>query len=209
PFTIIIGGSKISSKIDIIESLLDKADNLIIVGGMCYTFLKAFGSPIGNSIYEPDMLDTAINILKKAYHKGVNLILPVDSVCGDSFAPDASMITVDSNSIPDGWMGMDIGSKTISRFSAVIKNSETILWNGPAGVFEFDRFTQGTRSLALCIAASTVSGAFSLVGGGDTITAINKYGFRNFVSYISTGGGAMLEYLEGKTLPGIDALENN
>lgn len=207
PFTVIIGGSKISTKIDIIESLLDKVDTLILTGGMSYTFLKAFGEKIGDSLFEPDQLDTALNVLKSAYRKGVNLVLPVDSVCGDQYAPDASVITTETNTIPDGWMGLDIGPKTISKFSSVIKNSETILWNGPAGVFEFDKFSHGTNSVALCVAAATVSGSFSLVGGGDTITAVNKYGFRDFISYISTGGGAMLEYLEGKMLPGIEALE--
>lgn len=209
PFTVIIGGSKISTKIEIIESLLDRVDNLILTGGMCYTFLKAFGEKIGNSLYEEDELETAMRVLKSAYRKGVNLILPVDSVCGDQFTADASVIVTSDNTIPDGWMGLDIGPKTIAKFSSVIRNSETILWNGPAGVFEFDKFSHGTKSLALCIAAATVSGAFSIVGGGDTITAINKYGFKDFISYISTGGGAMLEYLEGKTLPGIEALEEN
>lgn len=209
PFTVIIGGSKISTKIEIIESLLDKVDNLILTGGMCYTFLKAFGEKIGNSLYEEDELDTALDVLKSAYRKGVNLILPVDSVCGDQFEADASVIVTESNTIPDEWMGLDIGPKTISRFSAVIKNSETILWNGPAGVFEFDKFSHGTNAVALCISAATVSGAFSIVGGGDTITAVNKYGFRDFISYISTGGGAMLEYIEGKSLPGLVALEEN
>lgn len=209
PFTVIIGGSKISTKIEIIESLLDRVDNLILTGGMCYTFLKAFGEKIGNSLYEEDELETAMRVLKSAYRKGVNLILPVDSVCGDQFTADASVIVTSDNTIPDAWMGLDIGPKTIAKFSSVIRNSETILWNGPAGVFEFDKFSHGTKSLALCIAAATVSGAFSIVGGGDTITAINKYGFKDFISYISTGGGAMLEYLEGKTLPGIEALEEN
>ena len=209
PFTIIVGGSKISTKIEIIESLLNKADNLIFTGGMCYTFLKAFGVNIGDSICEPDMLDTAIDILKKGYKKGVNIILPIDSVCGDRYAEDANVMTTEDNEIPDGWMGLDIGPKSIAHFAAVIKNSATILWNGPAGVFEFDKFAKGTQATALCVAAATVSGAYSLVGGGDTISAIKKCGLSKNISYISTGGGAMLEYLEGKILPGIAALEEN
>ena len=209
PFTIIIGGAKISTKIEIIESLLNKADNLIFTGGMSYTFLKAFGENIGNSLCEPDMLDTAVNILKKAYQKGVNLFLPIDSVCADRYAADANVMVTENNAIPDGWMGLDIGPKTVARFANVIKNSATILWNGPAGVFEFDKFAKGTQAMALCVAAATVSGAYSLVGGGDTISAIKKCGLSNNVSYISTGGGAMLEYLEGKILPGIAALQED
>ena len=209
PLTIIVGGSKISTKIEIIESLLNKADNLIFTGGMCYTFLKAFGENIGNSLCEPDMLDTAMDILKKAYKKGVNVILPIDSVCGDRYAEDANIMVTENNTIPDGWMGLDIGPKTISRFAAVIKNSATILWNGPSGVFEFAKFAKGTQATALCVAAASASGAYSLVGGGDTISAIKKCGLSDYISYTSTGGGAMLEYLEGKILPGIAALQRN
>ena len=209
PFTAIIGGSKVSTKISIIENLLSKVDNLIITGGMCYTFLKAFGENIGNSVVEPEMLDTAMHIIKQAYLKGVNLYLPVDSVCADQFAENANVMITENNTIPDGWLGLDIGPKTINKFSTVIANSRTILWNGPAGVFEFKNFSHGTKAMGICVGAATISGSFSLVGGGDTITAIGQYGLKDMVSYISTGGGAMLEYLEGKTLPGIEALNND
>ena len=206
PFTAIIGGSKVSSKISIIENLLSKVDNLIITGGMCYTFLKAFGEDIGNSVVETEMLDTAMDIVKQAHLKGVSLYLPVDSVCADQFSDTAKVMITENNSIPDGWMGLDIGPKSIKKFSAVIADSKTILWNGPAGVFELKNFAHGTKAMGICVSAATVSGSFSLVGGGDTITAIGQYGLKDMISYISTGGGAMLEYLEGKVLPGIKAL---
>ncbi|MDR1757683.1 MAG: phosphoglycerate kinase [Bacteroidales bacterium] len=209
PFTAIIGGVKISTKIGIIENLLDKVDNLIITGGMSYTFRKAFGVGIGTSVFEPDMVDTALHIVKRSFCKGVNLYLPVDSVCSDQFSADANVMVTEDTAIPDGWMGMDIGPKTIASFARVIADSRTILWNGPAGVFEFDRFSKGTKAMATCVAAATASGAYSLIGGGDSITAVNKFGLQDLISYISTGGGAMLEYLEGITLPGIEALNNN
>lgn len=206
PFTAIIGGAKVSSKISIIENLLDKVDNLIITGGMSYTFLKAFGEEIGDSLVEIDMLDTAMEIVKKAYLKGVNLYLPIDSVCGDRFAEDAKVMITQNNAIPKGWMGLDIGPKTVKKFAMVIQQSKTILWNGPAGVFEMKPFSYGTKAMGICVGAATLSGGYSLVGGGDTITAVGQFGLKDVVSYISTGGGAMLEYLEGKILPGIEAL---
>ncbi|MDL2296796.1 phosphoglycerate kinase [Bacteroidales bacterium OttesenSCG-928-B11] len=209
PFTAIIGGAKVSSKISIIENLLDKVDNLIITGGMCYTFLKAFGEEIGESLVEEDMLATASEIVKKAYLKGVNLYLPSDSVCGDKFAENANVTISDNNAIPKGWMGLDIGPKTVKKFAAVLQQSNTILWNGPAGVFEMKPFASGTKAMGISVGAATLAGAYSLVGGGDTITAVKQFNLQDVVSYISTGGGAMLEYLEGKVLPGIEALEKN
>lgn len=206
PFTAIIGGAKVSSKIGIIENLLDKVDNLIITGGMRYTFLKAFGEEIGNSLLEENMTDMAMEIVKKAYLKGVNLYLSIDSVCSDDFAESAKRIVSETNAIPVGWMGMDIGPKTVEQLALVIQQSKTILWNGPAGVFEMKPFASGTKAMAVCVGAATQTGAYSLVGGGDTITALGQFGLKDMVSYISTGGGAMLEYLEGKVLPGIEAL---
>jgi phosphoglycerate kinase len=206
PFTAIMGGSKVSSKIDIIENLLRKVDNLIIAGGMTYTFTKALGGKIGDSICEDDKLDLATSLLKKAKDRNVNLVLAVDAKIADSFSNDAQTKYVDVNKIPDGWQGLDIGPTTELIFSDVIKKSKTILWNGPTGVFEFDNFTHGTRSVGEAIAEATANGAFSLVGGGDSVAAVNKFGIADRVSYVSTGGGALLEFIEGRELPGIKAI---
>ncbi len=209
PFTAIIGGSKVSSKINILNNLLTKVDNLIIAGGMSYTFLSAMGVEIGDSIWEPDMIEVAKDIIKKAHLLGVNIYLPIDNICADKFDPDANIFITTENNIPQKWMGMDIGPKTIQRFANVIKDSNSILWNGPVGVFEFDKFSNGTKSIALVVSSTTIAGAFSLVGGGDSIAALAKYKLTDNISYISTGGGAMLEYLEGIELPGIKALNEN
>ncbi|MEG1556119.1 MAG: phosphoglycerate kinase [Bacteroidales bacterium] len=209
PFTAIIGGSKVSTKINILKNLLTKVDNLIIAGGMSYTFLNALGVKIGNSLFEPEMVPLAKEVIKKAHLKGINLYFPVDNICSDHFSNDAKIFITTDNDIPDGWQGMDIGPRTVTNFAHIIKHSNTILWNGPLGVFEMSHFENGTKAIALTVAATTISGAFSLIGGGDSIAAINKYGLSNYVSYISTGGGAMLEYLEGIELPGIKALEEN
>ncbi len=207
PFTAILGGAKVSDKILIIEMLLEKADNIIIGGGMAYTFLKAQGNQIGSSLCEDDRLDLANELLEKAAAKGVKLLIPTDSVIADKFAADANTQIVDNNNIPAGWMGLDIASKSVETFSDVIKNSKTILWNGPMGVFEMEKFQSGTKAIALAIAEATKQGAFSLIGGGDSVAAINKFNLANEVSYVSTGGGALLEYFEGKTLPGIVAIK--
>ena len=207
PFTAIMGGSKVSTKIEIIENLLTKVDNLILCGGMTYTFKKALGGKIGNSICEDDKLDLALDILAKAKEKGVNLVLAVDCVAGNKFANDADTQIVDPMNIPEGWEGMDIGPKTRELFANVIKGSKTILWNGPCGVFEFDTFAKGSKSIAEAIAAATKDGAFSLIGGGDSVACINKFGLADQVSYVSTGGGALLEAIEGKELPGIAAIK--
>lgn len=206
PFTAIIGGAKVSDKILIIENLMEKATDIIIGGGMAYTFMKAGGGHIGNSLCEEDRLETAKEILKKAADKGVRIHLPSDSVIADKFAADASTSTAPSNQIPDGWLGLDIGENACGQFSNVIKNSRTILWNGPMGVFEMPAFRHGTKTIAEAVAAATANGAFSLVGGGDSVAAVNQFGFADKVSYVSTGGGAMLEYFEGKILPGIAAV---
>ncbi|MBK9570615.1 MAG: phosphoglycerate kinase [Chitinophagaceae bacterium] len=206
PFVAIIGGAKVSDKILIIENLLDRATDIIIGGGMAYTFIKAQGGKTGNSLVEVDRLETALDILKKAEGKGVCIHLPADSVIADKFAADAQTSVAPSNNIPDGWMGLDIGSNACDQFSNVIKKSRTILWNGPMGVFEMPKFQHGTKAVAVAIAAATQQGSFSLVGGGDSVAAINQFGFSEKVSYVSTGGGAMLEYFEGKTLPGIAAV---
>ena len=207
PFTAIMGGSKVSTKIEIIENLLTKVDNLILCGGMTYTFKRALGGKIGNSICEEDKLDLALDILAKAKEKGVNLVLAVDCVAGNKFANDADTQVVDPMNIPDGWEGMDIGPKTRELFANVIKGSKTILWNGPCGVFEFDTFAVGSKAIAEAIAAATKDGAFSLIGGGDSVACINKFGLADQVSYVSTGGGALLEAIEGKELPGIAAIK--
>ena len=207
PFTAIMGGSKVSTKIEIIENLLTKVDNLILCGGMTYTFKKALGGKIGNSICEDDKLDLALDILAKAKEKGVNLVLAIDCVVGDKFGNDANTQIVDPMNIPEGWEGMDIGPKTRELFANVIKGSKTILWNGPCGVFEFDTFAQGSKAIAEAIAAATKDGAFSLIGGGDSVACINKFGLADQVSYVSTGGGALLEAIEGKELPGIAAIK--
>ena len=207
PFTAIMGGSKVSTKIEIIENLLTKVDNLILCGGMTYTFKKALGGKIGNSICEDDKLDLALDILAKAKEKGVKLVLAEDCVVGNKFANDADTQVVDPMNIPEGWEGMDIGPKTRELFGNVIKGSKTILWNGPCGVFEFDTFAVGSKSIAEAIAAATKDGAFSLIGGGDSVACINKFGLADQVSYVSTGGGALLEAIEGKELPGIAAIK--
>ena len=207
PFTAIMGGSKVSTKIDIIENLLTKVDNLILCGGMTYTFKKALGGKIGNSICEDDKLDLALDILAKAKEKGVNLVLSIDTLAGNKFANDADTQVVDPMNIPDGCEGMDIGPKTREMFAKVIKGSKTILWNGPSGVFEFDTFAQGSKAIAMAIADATKDGAFSLIGGGDSVACINKFGLADQVSYVSTGGGALLEAIEGKELPGIAAIK--
>ncbi len=209
PFTAIIGGAKVSTKITVIENLLQKVDNLIIGGAMTFTFIKAKGGNIGNSLFEEDMLDVATDIMKKAEEKGVNLYLPVDSLNGDKFDADAKVTLSDIDKIPNGWMGLDIGPKSAKLFADVIKQSKTILWNGPVGVFEFDKFAEGTKQIGLAVAEATQNGAFSLVGGGDTVAAVNKFNLKDKVSYVSTGGGALLEYIEGKELPGIKAILND
>ena len=207
PFTAIMGGSKVSTKIEIIENLLTKVDNLILCGGMTYTFKRALGGKIGNSICEEDKLDLALDILAKAKEKGVKLVLAEDCVVGNKFANDADTQVVDPMNIPEGWEGMDIGPKTRELFANVIKGSKTILWNGPCGVFEFDTFAVGSKAIAEAIAAATKDGAFSLIGGGDSVACINKFGLADQVSYVSTGGGALLEAIEGKELPGIAAIK--
>ena len=206
PFTAIIGGAKVSDKIMIIEQLLDKADNIIIGGGMAYTFLKALGGNIGNSLCEEDRLDTARQLLEKAERKNVNLLLPADSLTADKFDNDAIKGQCASMSITTGYMGLDIGPQAISEFTKTILSSKTILWNGPMGVFEFSNFHAGTKAIAEAVAEATKQGAFSLIGGGDSVSAINKFNLADQVSYVSTGGGALLEYFEGKTLPGIAAI---
>ena len=207
PFVAIIGGAKVSDKILIIENLLERATDIIIGGGMAYTFMKAEGGKIGNSLCEEDRLQTALDLLKKAEEKGVCIHLPSDSIIADKFAADAVTAGAPSNNIPEGWMGLDIGAEACAQFSNVIKKSKTILWNGPMGVFEMPKFQHGTKAIATAIAAATQSGAFSLVGGGDSVSAVNQFGFADKVSYVSTGGGALLEYFEGKELPGIAAIK--
>ena len=208
PFLAIIGGAKVSDKILIIENLLERATDIIIGGGMAYTFMKAAGGKIGNSLCEEDRLDTASELLKKAREKNVNIHLPSDSVIADKFANDAEISAAPSNLIPDGWMGLDIGPNAVDQFTNVIHSSKTILWNGPMGVFEMDNFPVGTKAIATAVAEATQQGAYSLVGGGDSVAAVNQFGFADKVSYVSTGGGAMLEYFEGKTLPGIAAVNS-
>lgn len=206
PFVAIIGGAKVSDKILIIENLLERATDIIIGGGMAYTFMKARGGKIGNSLCEEDRLTTAIEILQKAKDRNVSIHLPEDSVIADKFDANANTNTAPSDAIPDGWMGLDIGPKAEGIFAEVIRKSKTILWNGPMGVFEMEKFQKGTKSIATAIAEATQNGSFSLVGGGDSVAAVNQFGFADKVSYVSTGGGAMLEYFEGKTLPGIAAV---
>ena len=207
PFTAIMGGSKVSTKIGIIENLLGKVDNLILCGGMTYTFAKAQGGKIGKSLCENDKLDLALDIIKKAKENGVNLVLGVDCIAADDFSNDANTQVCDANNIPDELEGMDAGPKTRELFKEAIKDAKTILWNGPAGVFEFDNFTGGSKAIADAIAEATANGAFSLIGGGDSVACINKFGMADKVSYISTGGGALLEAIEGKVLPGVAAIE--
>lgn len=207
PFTAIMGGSKVSTKIGIIENLLGKVDNLILCGGMTYTFAKAQGGKIGKSICEDDKLDVALDVIKKAKENHVNLVLGTDSVIADDFKNDANQKVCPSNDIPDGWEGMDAGPETRKAFAAAIEGSKTILWNGPAGVFEFDNFSGGSRAIAEAVAEATKEGAFSLIGGGDSVACVNKFGLADQVSYISTGGGALLEAIEGKVLPGVAAIQ--
>ncbi|MBP5260333.1 MAG: phosphoglycerate kinase [Paludibacteraceae bacterium] len=207
PFTAIMGGSKVSTKIGIIENLMNKVDNLILCGGMTYTFAKAQGGKVGNSICEEDKLDLALDIIKQAKEKGVNLVLGTDCVAADSFSNDAKTQVVPANNVPDGWEGLDAGPETRKAFAKAIEGAKTILWNGPAGVFEFDNFTAGSRAIAEAIAKATANGAFSLIGGGDSVACINKFGMAEQVSYISTGGGALLEAIEGKVLPGVAAIK--
>ncbi len=209
PFTAILGGAKVSSKITIIENLLGKVDNLIIGGGMTFTFIKALGGKIGNSLVEDDYLDMARNILSEAKKKNINIYLPTDSINGNRFENDAERDTTPADAIPDGWMGMDIGPDTLARFMQVIESSSTLLWNGPMGVFEMENFRLGTIEVAKSIAKATAGGAFSLVGGGDSVAAINQFNLADQVSYVSTGGGALLEYIEGQELPGIAAIRGH
>ncbi|MFO7574729.1 MAG: phosphoglycerate kinase [Bacteroidales bacterium] len=209
PFTAIMGGAKVSDKILIIENLLGRCDNLIIGGGMAYTFIRAMGGSIGNSLCEEDKLDLALDLMEKAKAKGVSLLLPVDSINGDKFDADADVEVTDADKVRDGWLGLDIGEKSIELFRDVILKSKTILWNGPMGVFEMEKFSKGTTEIAIAIAEATAGGAFSLIGGGDSVAAINKNGLADKVSYVSTGGGAMLEYMEGKKLPGITAIRGS
>ena len=206
PFTAIMGGSKVSSKIDIIMNLMDKVDNLILGGGMTYTFKAALGGHVGNSICETDKFDLALDIIRIAKEKGVNLVLSNQAVIGDSFSNDANVQICDPMNIPDGWEGLDVGPETRERFAKVIEESKTILWNGPVGVFEMPKFAEGTKAVADAIVRATEQGAFSLIGGGDSVAAINQFGLADKVSYVSTGGGALLEYIEGKELPGIKAI---
>ena len=206
PFTAIMGGSKVSTKIGIIENLMDKVDNLILCGGMTFTFAKAQGGKVGNSICEEDKLDLALDIIAKAKAKGVNLVLGTDCIAADAFSNDAHTQVCSVNDIPDGWEGLDAGPASREAFKAAIVGAKTILWNGPAGVFEFDNFTGGSKAIAEAIAEATKNGAFSLIGGGDSVACINKFGMADQVSYISTGGGALLEAIEGKVLPGVAAI---
>jgi len=208
PFTAIMGGSMVSDKIQLIERLLDKVDNLIIGGGMAYTFAKADGGNIGNSLVELDKLDLALSLVKKAKAKGVNLLLPVDNVTADAFSNDANTGMAKTGEIPDGWMGLDIGPETVALFSKVVEESKTILWNGPMGVFEMEKFLVGTKAIAEAVVKATDNGAFSLIGGGDSAAAVAKFNLTKEVSYVSTGGGALLEYMEGKELPGVKAIND-
>jgi phosphoglycerate kinase len=206
PFTAIMGGAKISDKILLIEKLLDKVDNLLIGGGMAYTFAKAQGGSIGSSLLEADKMDLALRLIQQAKEKGVNLVLPTDSIIADKFANDANTKTANNDSIPDGWLGLDLGPESQQAFADIVRQSKTVLWNGPMGVFEMSNFAAGTTKVAEAIAEATEAGAFSLIGGGDSAAAVNQLGFSEKVSYISTGGGALLEYMEGKELPGVAAL---
>ncbi len=207
PFTAILGGAKVSGKIEIVNNLIDKVDNLIIGGGMMFTFIKALGGKVGDSLVEEDLIDTAKKILYKAKKRRVNFYLPVDTIAAEAFSNDAASQIFPSDEVPDQYMGLDIGPKSMKTFARVIENSSTILWNGPMGVFEMSNFEVGTKAIAEAVARATQNGAFSLIGGGDSVAAINKYGLGDQVSYVSTGGGAMLEYIEGKELPGVAAVK--
>jgi phosphoglycerate kinase len=209
PYVAIMGGAKVSDKILIIENLLDRIDHLIIGGGMAYTFWKAKGGVIGSSLLEEDRLETCRNILREATAKGVDVHLPMDSVIADAFSSDARKTNCESNAIPEGWMGLDIGKKAQADFRDVILKCKTILWNGPMGVFEMPAFAEGTKTIASAVVEASEKGAYSLIGGGDSAAAVNQLGFGNRVSYVSTGGGALLEYMEGKILPGVAALEES
>lgn len=206
PFTAIIGGAKISTKINIIRNLLTKVDNIIVGGGMAFTFIKALGGNIGDSLYEEDKIEVARDMIKEMMLKGVNLYLPTDAKIADSYSNEANTRTVPIDQIPDGWMGLDIGERSCRRFAEIINQSEKILWNGPMGVFEMNNFKQGTKSVAIAVSSATISGSFSLIGGGDSVAAVNQYNLTDQISYVSTGGGAMLEYIEGRMLPGIKAI---
>ncbi|PLW93827.1 MAG: phosphoglycerate kinase [Marinilabiliales bacterium] len=206
PFTAIIGGAKVSTKIDVIRNLINRVDNILIGGGMAFTFVKALGGNVGDSLIEEDKLEIARNMASEMMRKGVNLFLPSDAMIANGFSNEAETRWSEADNIPDGWMGLDIGQRSIRRFAEIINNSETLLWNGPMGVFEFERFKQGTKSLAISTASATIRGAYSLIGGGDSVAAINRYNLADQISYVSTGGGAMLEYLEGKELPAIKAI---
>ncbi|MDB5003024.1 MAG: pgk [Mucilaginibacter sp.] len=208
PFTAIMGGSKVSDKIELIEKLLDKVDNLIIGGGMAYTFAKAQGGNIGTSLVELDKQELALSLIKKAKDKGVNLLLPVDNITADDFSNNANTGVAKTGQIPDGWMGLDIGPETVALFSKVVAESKTILWNGPMGVFEMEKFLIGTKAIAESVVKATQNGAFSLIGGGDSAAAVSKFNMTKDVSYVSTGGGALLEYMEGKVLPGVAAIND-
>lgn len=207
PFTTIIGGAKVSTKINVLRNFIGRADNIIIGGGMAYTFIKALGGQVGDSLYEEDKIEETKEAIAEMMRKGVNVYLPVDTLISDSFSNDGHKQFCNADEIPDKWMGLDIGPRTIRRFAEIINTSETILWNGPMGVYELDSFKQGTKAVAISVAGATLRGAFSLVGGGDSVAAINNYNLADQVSYVSTGGGAMLEYLEGKELPAIKALK--
>jgi phosphoglycerate kinase len=207
PFTAILGGAKVSGKIEIINNLLNKVDNLIVGGGMMYTFISALGGEVGKSLVEDELLELALNTVEGAKELGVNLYLPTDAIIADKFDNAAKKRISDVNEIPDDWMGLDIGPASIKKFTEVIENSKTILWNGPMGVFEMENFSAGTKAIAEAVARATQKGAFSLIGGGDSVAAINKYNLKDKVSYVSTGGGAMLEYIEGKELPGVTAIK--
>ncbi len=209
PFTAIIGGAKISSKISIIRNLIQKVDNMIIGGGMAFTFIKALGGKVGASLIEEDRINDAKNMVQEMMLKGVNLYLPTDAVIADAFSNEANIKEVAADSIPDNWMGLDIGKKSCRRFAEIITDSNKILWNGPMGVFEMKKFQQGTKAIAIAVSSATISGAFSSIGGGDSVAAINQYNLTDQISYVSTGGGAMLEYLEGRKLPAISAIIDN
>ncbi len=207
PFTAVLGGAKVSGKLEVISNLMGKVDNLIIGGGMMFTFIKAMGGKVGNSLVEEELLDISRNIVEEAKMKGINIYLPIDAIIADAFSNDANIKTCNAYDIPDPWMGLDIGPNTLQKFEFVIEQSSTILWNGPMGVFEMKNFEEGTKKIAEAIAKATENGAFSLVGGGDSVAAINKYDLADKISYVSTGGGAMLEYIEGKELPGVKAIK--
>jgi len=207
PFTAVLGGAKVSGKIEVIDNILEKADNIIIGGGMMFTFIKALGGKIGDSMVEDDLMETAKKAINKVKEKNIRIQLPVDTIIADKFANDANTKTSPVDTIPEGWMGLDIGEESIKKFENILMESKTILWNGPMGVFEMPNFEKGTVAMAESIAKATKQGAFSLVGGGDSVAAVNKYNYDNQVSRVSTGGGAMLEYVEGKKLPGIAAIE--